>query len=1627
MDSHDFNMLRQNQLLTQQVETMRAEICSLQAAASANAVKETKTAVVSERRRLQIRAMSARLKRQAAKKSNKQIPNCFTKVKPEQLAGAALEERADDSQAMSTDSLAAAFQPKRGKGEPRIADRKWHFTKMAMDQVMVKMPGAFQRRGASQPGIMANPTRLASKVTLWMRHGHISINAVANILGDELESVADELYVAARRRNGSAVRTLPGNKDKPLDVAGRYHSRTVTEAIHAFGMALDGEAAPKLLAADALHVCVDISTFGTYHMQSMIMFASRVVEQGLDAAGNLLLCVKSAMSRLPSIPVADKIVRKFVGEGGEVMATSTARAASTSLILAGLPAFASHPCTSWGVDGGGEATGAQAEDASPVSDQRTTHTSNKNGIGSYRNMVNVTREGFRQAMDKNGDVLTRVMDLHGVPEEAREVLRERPTPKTLTPVQTYSTVPRELVTRERSEGYVKGYPAWTGKCTKESLPPRPSMRQDPLTSMAMVKGGVALVFDCTKHLAHTVAQHSYKPMLPFIRDLASVILALSNVWIHERLATWLGKIFALRDCGPITSLQKNIAEGIQQQNQPLYGQVQNHFMSIRKVTKLTEPCSTRWGAISKGALGLAQRLPAVAVVIPVALAEGTDESRLNAAVSMWSKNGFRHGGKLRFSAKLGRLCFRAADPGFLFGTHLTAFFEKSCHGIILEATSHHKEMCAHSIGGVGSVLRRVLYFLTRLMWVVMPLPKDLCNATWEDVKKAIKSKDRKRMKCMIYTLTAPGALLKRKPGRSTKGGAWEMHFPLQHRGTVTGTPNTGLLMLNPNVGVARADGHESPLEHCYGPFYRADMANMVPELIEVIMKLSEMQFDEERNFLPKGFIRTQCAGPQKYPFERRQAMVKAVFVMTRHTIQALVSKFSLVLYDPLLFLACAAKTETMKVLNSSGEESLYHVASDEALANAALFLVQLQEIEQGYAPQLSEGEQLGDFMHGALREFCLNKALRAQLDEFRKARNVILSPGCTEIGYTHPGRANFRPTPQKTYGNLRMHTRPQPMTAFRDLAIVAFKAAGQPRTQNMIEGGFSIASGEFRAGKRNTRPEMWSAIIRKKNVFDLQMEATVRKAAFARQLARCLTFRRANKKGIKNIYNPDTGESEEKQQARMRKDLPQYAKEGGSFPKTNISDAVESRNVLKAPDRNGGATQNRRQRGFPDDLYDEPERENQKQSANKKDLRLPKSQDVAEEPERGNRENPATGNTRRLRIRPAIELPSAKKSANKSGDECEMEMGPASDDAPMADSGHDAASDAEDWTDAQPAPEPDSSLTKPGESKEPEADASKADRDGMCPNKDSNAEQGGSDGGQGNQISDDDSTWLALCAAAGLDVFEELDNQDAEVLKDSENAQRKLEKCLKEGGDESSDSEEEAAQPFIEDKFPEVQSRKVGKFKREYAEALSQSKSWKPCVIMETKETRAARDSLKNDKLISKVVLRRSDDVEITVRPSRMLFYILRTLCGPQLIRVERIFIPENSTNIMVEHSRVLPSSEARLATDRKEDLTETLFRQSGQPVLSRRIGSDNIDRQVAARRKANKNTELYHWGDRPWEARAVDLVGAVFWIPVGEEDNTTASLLKQTLVAIQNDFSPGIRNLKKMDCVVVGDPFTEA
>ena len=914
---------------------------------------------VNERHRKKIRALNQKLIRKVSAET-REVSRDYTKISRQKLANLG-ESGLKTFLSLETIASNLSTESKQSK--------QWSMSKFACDHVLVKIPGpSISRQGEDGSfigGIASNPKRVIAMMMAWAQTNS-SLRALAQLSSNEMACAQEDVYVDAERHRGNEVtkrKAFPGSEEKPLDVMGSYCEATLADSVHAFQNGIDRLVAKQIKTADGIHLALDISTFSMCHMQSIYIAAYRVSYQEVDAANHPVWCIKRIEGYGPAVAVGDKLTRQLVDENGNTFGTATARAAATSLALADLLEIVQCGCVSLGVDGGSE--GGGNDDPSSKGNRRA----NKNGLGSYRRELFGTRAAFQQAMEKDGPFLNNVMELNCVTEDVRQLIQQREQPKTLDPVTSFTTCEKVFYSRD-------------GK--HETLSSRQSMTDDPLACTAMVKGGVPLVFSCLKHLGHNAALHSNKLTMGHTRDSASVILALNNVWIFARLRRAVSNIFGLPGCGSVTPLQAAVGARLKEAYPELFKSVQSRYKSESNFSQLTEACGTRWGAIGEGSVQSDARWPELTVGMILTFSSGLDESRANAAVSAWSKDGFCHGGMIQFSAKIGRVVFRLNDPAYILGTAIQSFFHTMVHGVLLRKSSHHKECSSLAMGGVDSVPRRILFFLCRCMWLIVPFPKR---------PAAIRA-----MKVIETLKAVPGVLYKGK-GRKNEL-PWAMHYMLQYKGVVKARPNFGQLMLNPMVFRKTKSGRDSPVQHLYGDAYLPVMEGALDRLIEVIVRASLMKSDANRNYLPKGHIRAMCIGPQDVPRQRRARMVEAVACIACNTAKSVGEQYKHVLTDTHMFLAGMSNVDGV-IVQSRGESgdmvtSKYYVATDVALANAVCFQTQIKEIEKGYASQLEAGEALSDFLHGPLKQFCSNQTDQMELDAFRRADGVRLNSKWTE-------------------------------------------------------------------------------------------------------------------------------------------------------------------------------------------------------------------------------------------------------------------------------------------------------------------------------------------------------------------------------------------------------------------------------------------------------------------------------------------------------------------------------------------------------------------------------------------------------------------------------------------------------
>ena len=1582
----------------------------------------SKLKTVAERQSKKIRAQARKMTRNG-QMAKRDLPPSFVKVARQKLGGFREDGFCDY---ISHAIIANVQLPDTDKKQ-----KQWRKSKIASEHVFLKIPGSSMSREGEDGwigGIVTNPRRLLPMMVMWCAK-NLSIRVVANMAAQEFGLAQDALYVSAVRHKGAAVtkrKSFPGSKEKPLEVLGSFGESTVADGIHGFLNALDRYVSKRILTADGIHISLDISTFGYAHMQSLYLAAWRVLTKGFDPGNNPLPYVERIEGFAPAVAVGDKLTRQFVDVDGNLFSTATVRAAATSLMLANLLEVILHGCVSCGVDGGGEGGGSGGG-------------SNKNGSGSYRRGLFGDRTGFDQAMEKDGPFLNNLMDLYGVTEEVRLLTQRRDQPRTLEPVTTYTTCEKKLVHRD---GRV------------ETLPPRPSMTNDPMGCMAMVLGGVPLVFGCLKHLGHCAALHSNKLTLPHARDMASTILAIDNVWIFTRLKAVLGAVFGLEGCGPATKLQAAVGARLKELNPILFKSVQLRYKSVAGFTKFTEACGTRWGAIGEGAMESDDRIPEVSVCVILTFSSGLDINRENAAVSVWSKDGFCHNGLIQFSPKLGNLVFKLNDPGYVFGTAMQAFFHKMAHAVLLSKSSHLKESSSLAMGGVASVPKRVLFFLSRLMWLVVPLPK---NPKAAQVLKAVE-----KWKAL------PGVLYKGKGGRNDR--QWEMHYILQYKGPVGAKPGRGLLMLNPKVARKPACGGNSPVKNLFADAYHQGMEGAIDRLCEVINRTSQLRLDDNRNYLPKGIIRTLCNGPQDNPRQRVARLLEAVAYTAANTFKSVYEQYKSTMNDPHMYLAGTCAVDAVPVVSMDGKgKSTYYVASDVALANATCFEAQMQEIEKGYASKLTEGESLSEFLHGPLKQFCRDPTVQKELKDFQRARDVQLSSKWTEA----PGYGRGADSTKCNYT-----FRPKPVSAYSELSKLAYLCTAQPRTNQRVEGGFSHASIAFRCNRRHQGPEMWSETIRKKNPFTLGVgEDSLRGEEFIATFAESLAFRRKNRDGFRSCYAPCTSETERKYDSKMHADMPQYVKNGSAYAETNISDASAKEKVLQARDRNGGAKQNSRHRGCCDDDDDADEMTkadrdvaprlgrqrgpltaanppasrwtlaalNKEKVEDLRDICL--SQDLVVSPSHGKRCVKADYVAAILNDQDSRHDQSDTQldENNDLGDEacgddaCEGAQTVLVDSNPAEFSSGisliascvpkdlaPCAIDSQAIGTQQPDRECGLISESPVHSVQslPVMSFDAATGPATAATTDCDSPQ--------QELMSELDSFFRDCEENDIDPFgydgEEVNSRELEMFDRDMNASVAGSELLPL---DPEPNQEDAVMGIKTTPIEAIEAlaalKAKGVWKRKYAEALAASRDWKPSVIVDKKSSSRGRNPRNMGAPLRSVTLSRFDGKQFTVAATGCVFFLLNTPRGVELVKICEIFHPVGDENeqkqVLVEYHRVMRGSLVADICDRVDNLTNVVQGSDGKPVICTSAGSKEIRRQIEERKGKE---ELYHWGDVSFIANAENLLGAVYWITVAyERDRILDAEFRKTLLTGIKDKFP-ITDLKSMDYVVVGSSFSD-
>jgi hypothetical protein len=177
---------------------------------------------------------------------------------------------------------------------------------------------------------------------------------------------------------------------------------------------------------------------------------------------------------------------------------------------------------------------------------------------------------------------------------------------------------------------------------------------------------------------------------------------------------------------------------------------------------------------------------------------------------------------------------------------------------------------------------------------------------------------------------------------------------------------------------------------------------------------------------------------------------------------------------------------------------------------------------------------------------------------------------------------------------------------------------------------------------------------------------------------------------------------------------------------------------------------------------------------------------------------------------------------------------------------------------------------------------------------------------------------------------------------------------------------------------------------------------------------------------ISVANLTRCDGVKFDLVAKTIVFYVLHTPMGLELISVQSMAISEGTnSNLVVRFNRVLGTKRAAQAAFSRDDLVSTLKSTGfdGRSIISTRLGSDSLNRLLLSQKKS---PTVVHEGDIAYTDFAYNIVGVVGTLTPNATDKEDQQTLLRKLRANQNISAKQAKDLSCFDMVIHGPHFSD-
>jgi hypothetical protein len=655
----------------------------------------------------------------------------------------------------------------------------------------------------------------------------------------------------------------------------------------------------------------------------------------------------------------------------------------------------------------------------------------------------------------------------------------------------------------------------------ETLPnTRTSTEVNPLSYGILALGGAPSTFHCVKHASSIAIGETLKFREVNMKQSVAVGTWVRNSYNWSTMKSGIEMLLcASVDDGCVKQPRKGSMHNLAASDVDFI-QNSTELMEAQKngVRKFVQGIDVRWLSRDKSIAQMAAFLNLCAAAMILSCGRGLTNVKVEMARNVLSGQGFVEDRRVRFPSKVERNVFCLTEPHFILDAWVTKLILKIAWVPIDDASARFKGASLSYLGGVDSVLRKVLYVLRRLLFV----------------------------NC---------------------GGNWRLECKLAHRGVLSVKPDGGFLMLrsfHPEiVGSATQKPKDESrgartLKEIFGPMYDvAGMLDVLNSLLRVIQCISRMK-GRDNEIIPLGPMREKFKMTCPYDGTPMSRIIAATWYVRESAMQAadaIEKRHGNLLFNPLGFLAQSARPKMLKMTpHGKTEPDSFAVSDEVSRANIAILSVLLSELLQHYKDQSKE---LSEFMNGPLKPIVSDWHITLPA--------MKLFVRGSQMDISQIGTLNEPPGTDLAY----------PLSCFPCIHRPAILAFSQNISNDSLEAGWSLTSTKFRQGCKAASHLFWGMFVRRPMAWlHAKRLAAPEFLSIFRQARK---FCRENLDALNHLRTADREASDDLIEARVQAKLPGYVKNGAPFKEKNLK-KKHQKSGLPEIDEEAGAPRNGQKR-----------------------------------------------------------------------------------------------------------------------------------------------------------------------------------------------------------------------------------------------------------------------------------------------------------------------------------------------------------------------------------------------------------------------------------------------------------------